>query len=95
VTVACVQYDDNVVGPGTPKYDNAYFEINYVRAYTTGGPAPTQSVSVGTNGSSTAVRVPAPTGHFSVPASSVERPGEALARGADMMSFELLGSGIT
>lgn len=30
-----VQYQDNVVGPGSPKYDNAYFEINYVRTYTT------------------------------------------------------------
>ena len=29
------QYQDNVVGPGSPKYDNAFFEINYVRAYTT------------------------------------------------------------
>ncbi|EPQ53437.1 hypothetical protein GLOTRDRAFT_116915 [Gloeophyllum trabeum ATCC 11539] len=34
-------YNDNVVGPGSPKYDNAYFEINYVRAYTTGGAVPT------------------------------------------------------
>jgi len=30
-------YQDNVVGPGSPKYDEAYFEINYIRAYTTGG----------------------------------------------------------
>ena len=29
------QYMDNVVGPGSPKYDNAYFEISYVRTYTT------------------------------------------------------------
>lgn len=29
------QYQDNVVGPGSPKYDNAYFEISYVRTYTT------------------------------------------------------------
>jgi hypothetical protein len=34
------QYNDNVVGPGSPRYDNAYFEIDYVRAYTTGAPAP-------------------------------------------------------
>lgn len=28
-------YQDNVVGPGSPKYDEAYFEIRYVRTYTT------------------------------------------------------------
>ncbi|KAH9974021.1 concanavalin A-like lectin/glucanase domain-containing protein [Lactifluus volemus] len=26
-------YNDNVVGPGSPKYDNAFFAINYIRAY--------------------------------------------------------------
>ncbi|KAF9527404.1 concanavalin A-like lectin/glucanase domain-containing protein [Crepidotus variabilis] len=26
-------YNDNVIGPGSPKYDNAYFEIQYVKAY--------------------------------------------------------------
>ncbi|EIW55456.1 uncharacterized protein TRAVEDRAFT_59797 [Trametes versicolor FP-101664 SS1] len=35
----------NVTGPGSPAYDNAWFEINYVRAFTTGGPAPTSSVA--------------------------------------------------
>ncbi|KAI0089537.1 concanavalin A-like lectin/glucanase domain-containing protein [Irpex rosettiformis] len=34
-------YQDNVVGPGSPKYDNAFFEINYVRAYTATKAAPT------------------------------------------------------
>lgn len=28
-------YTDNVVGPGSPKYDDAYFEIQYVRVYGT------------------------------------------------------------
>lgn len=68
LTRGCMQYDDNVVGPGSPKYDDAYFEINYVRAYTTGGPAPTASPSSGwvyPNGSSTAVTLPTATGVFS------------------------------
>lgn len=30
-----LKYDDNVMGAGD-KYDNAYFEIKYVRAYTNG-----------------------------------------------------------
>ncbi|ESK90838.1 glycoside hydrolase family 16 protein [Moniliophthora roreri MCA 2997] len=51
-------YADNVVGPGSPRYDNAYFEISYVRAYTTGGATPTSTrpgpVFV-TGGSSTAM----------------------------------------
>ena len=33
----------DVSGPGSPAYDNAWFEINYVRAYTTGGPTPTST----------------------------------------------------
>ncbi|CDO73687.1 Glycoside Hydrolase Family 16 protein [Trametes cinnabarina] len=49
----------NVTGPGSPAYDNAWFEINYVRAYTTGGPAPTStaatSASTGTGASTATV----------------------------------------
>ncbi|KAI0336817.1 hypothetical protein GY45DRAFT_1237765 [Cubamyces sp. BRFM 1775] len=37
----------NVTGPGSPAYDDAWFEVNYVRAYTTGGPAPTSTTSGG------------------------------------------------
>ncbi|KAF8137076.1 hypothetical protein EV363DRAFT_1394645 [Boletus edulis] len=33
-------YNDSVVGPGSPRYDNAYFDINYVRTYTTSTNAP-------------------------------------------------------
>ncbi|KAJ7484682.1 concanavalin A-like lectin/glucanase domain-containing protein [Mycena latifolia] len=33
-------YNDNVVGPGT-NYDEAYFELKYVRAYTTAAPGAT------------------------------------------------------
>ena len=51
------QYNDNVVGYGSPKYDNAYFEISYVRAYTTPGlPATSMSdvASTSSSGSATA-----------------------------------------
>ncbi|TFL00746.1 glycoside hydrolase family 16 protein [Pterulicium gracile] len=37
-------YNDNVVGDGS-NYDNAYFEISYLRAYTTGGVAPTPTAA--------------------------------------------------
>ncbi|KAG9218256.1 hypothetical protein CCMSSC00406_0005937 [Pleurotus cornucopiae] len=37
-------YNDNVVGPGA-RFDDAFFEINYLRAYTTGGVAPTPSAA--------------------------------------------------
>ncbi|KAI1798075.1 concanavalin A-like lectin/glucanase domain-containing protein [Ganoderma leucocontextum] len=40
-----------VTGPGSPTYDDAWFEINYVRAYTTGAvptPTPTPSGSTST-----------------------------------------------
>ena len=31
------QYTDNVIGAGSPRYDDAYFTINYVRVYTVDG----------------------------------------------------------
>lgn len=34
-----------VVGDGS-KFDDAYFEISYIRAYTTGGPVPTSPIAV-------------------------------------------------
>ncbi|KAH9852517.1 concanavalin A-like lectin/glucanase domain-containing protein [Lenzites betulinus] len=39
----------NVTGPGSPAYDNAWFEVNYVRAYTTGAPVPTSSIATSTS----------------------------------------------
>lgn len=50
-------YNDNVVGPGD-RYNDAYFEIKYVRAYTTGGIAPTPTaaaVAIATQETTTAV----------------------------------------
>jgi hypothetical protein len=82
-----------VVGPGSPRYDEAYFEVNYVRAYTTGGPAPTpspSSVRVYPNGSSVTVGLPVPTGVFSGPISSVNTSPNAVAGRMDMMTCQLL-----
>jgi len=85
-------YDDNVVGPGSPKYDDAYFEIDYVRAYTTGGPAPTatpSSTRVDPNKSSTRAAVPQPTGVFSDLRSSANMSSNAVARGVDTIMIGL------
>ena len=89
--MVCLQYDDNVVGPGSPKYDDAYFEIDYVRAYTTGGPAPTPSSRWAyANGSSTAIRLPEPTSVFSGAMSSVNTSPNAVASRVDVaMSYQL------
>lgn len=60
------QYPDNVVGPGD-RYDDAYFEINYLRAYTTNPslPAPTIgngiALSSGSSSSSNPTMTPSPT----------------------------------
>ena len=57
-------YQDNVVGPGSPKYDEAYFEIDFLRAYTTGGPAPTPAsagIELGSTVVATYTSIPAPT----------------------------------
>lgn len=37
-------YQDNVIGPGG-RYNEAYFEVKYVKAYTTGGVAPTPTAA--------------------------------------------------
>jgi hypothetical protein len=39
------QYTDNVIGPGSPRYDNAYFQINYIRVYSVNGLTPSFSSS--------------------------------------------------
>jgi len=41
-------YEDNVIGPGSPKYDNAYFEISYIRAYTTPVPSISAAAALAT-----------------------------------------------
>ncbi|KAL0952659.1 hypothetical protein HGRIS_006902 [Hohenbuehelia grisea] len=38
-------YNDNVIGPGSPKYDNAYFEIPFIRAYTVAASPPAASAA--------------------------------------------------
>ncbi|KAF8552469.1 glycoside hydrolase family 16 protein [Imleria badia] len=48
-------YNDSVVGPGSPTYDNAYFDINYVRTYTSlpaGVPSTTGTTSNGSTSTS-------------------------------------------
>lgn len=57
------QYTDNVVGPGSPRYDNAYFTINYVRVYTVNGQLASSSSSLGHTSTNTgATPSPAITG---------------------------------
>ncbi|KAI0746933.1 concanavalin A-like lectin/glucanase domain-containing protein [Daedaleopsis nitida] len=48
----------HVSGPGSPAYDNAYFEINYVRAYTTGPPLPSPTPSSSTTAPATVLTNP-------------------------------------
>ncbi|EIW77172.1 glycoside hydrolase family 16 protein [Coniophora puteana RWD-64-598 SS2] len=43
-------YQDCVVGPGSPRYDNAYFDISYIRAYSNS----TVPTATGTSGSAPA-----------------------------------------
>lgn len=59
------QYNDCVVGPGSPRYDEAYFDVNYVRTYTTSSAVPSAtgtSTSTPTSSASTSVSVPQTTG---------------------------------
>ncbi|TDL24661.1 hypothetical protein BD410DRAFT_786198 [Rickenella mellea] len=67
-------YNDNVVGPGSPRYDEAYFEVSYVRAYTTGTPSPTTLPFASGNGASAATTTGA-TGDPSVSPAVVTNKG--------------------
>ncbi|KZV99653.1 hypothetical protein EXIGLDRAFT_724659 [Exidia glandulosa HHB12029] len=53
-----VCYVDNVIGPGSPRFDDAYWEIANIRAYTTGTNGPV-ATSLPDNSPSTNVKVPA------------------------------------
>lgn len=50
-----VCYLDNVIGPGSPRFDDAYWEIAHIRAYTTGTNGPPGPTSAPNN----VVQVPA------------------------------------
>ncbi|THH29250.1 hypothetical protein EUX98_g4946 [Antrodiella citrinella] len=57
-------YNDTVVGNGS-NYADAYFEVNYVRAYSTGPPVPSPTAApgdAGTNGDTTITSTVTPTG---------------------------------
>ncbi|KAG6864897.1 hypothetical protein C0991_006467 [Blastosporella zonata] len=66
----------NVVGPGE-RYDDAYFEIKYVRAYTTGGVAPTPTAAAVAIAAPSAALTHTPIGTQLVP-SSLFYPGGAV-----------------
>ncbi|KIJ22529.1 glycoside hydrolase family 16 protein [Sphaerobolus stellatus SS14] len=40
-------YPNNVIGPGSPPYDDAYFEISHTLAYTTSATGPISTAAVG------------------------------------------------
>ncbi|KAI6039626.1 glycoside hydrolase family 16 protein [Pisolithus marmoratus] len=46
-------YNDCVVGPGSPRYDTAYWDISYIRTYTTGVSVPSSSVPLALPSSTT------------------------------------------
>lgn len=56
------QYTDNVIGAGSPRYDNAYFVINYVRVYTVDGLSASISSSLHHTSTSTGASSPTSTG---------------------------------
>ena len=72
-------YQDMVLGPGSPKYDDAYFEINYIRAYSTGTPTPSATPSAS---SVSGVTVITSTILDPNPSSST-RPDKSLSSGQD------------
>ncbi|TFK47593.1 hypothetical protein OE88DRAFT_1771177 [Heliocybe sulcata] len=90
-------YNDNVVGPGSPKYDEAYFEINYVRAYSTGGavssiPTPTPGSGYNVPGATTTSSAPTTSASYTPPNSGSGR--NAAGRLWWMIPLVGLGAGV-
>ncbi|KIJ33053.1 glycoside hydrolase family 16 protein, partial [Sphaerobolus stellatus SS14] len=55
-----VCYHNNVVGPGSPRYDDAFFEISYIRAFTTtaGATSTSTTAASATNAPGSATNAP-------------------------------------
>ena len=52
--VLVTKYNDSVVGPGSPRFDNAYWDISYVRTYTSAAVSSTVSSSASSTSGVTA-----------------------------------------
>ena len=76
----------DVSGAGSPAYDNAYFEINYVRAYTTGTvtstASPTGPTSTATVLTTSTASAPTRTGGSQTDTSGARVPSVTPAGGA-------------
>jgi len=62
-------YTDNVIGAGSPRYDDAYFQINFVRVYTVDGLSSSISSSLHHTSTSTS-STPNPTSTGSISGSN-------------------------
>lgn len=69
------QYTNNVIGTGTD-YGSAYFDINYVRAYTTSGSTPTSTATISSGSSATSGA------HATTTSSAGSPPGSTTTSGA-------------
>ncbi len=78
-------YKDMVLGPGSPKFDDAYFDINYIRAYTTGIPTPSATPSASRVSGVVVVTSTILDPNPSVSTST--RPDKSLSNGQDRMAF--------
>lgn len=56
LTLPSIQVNDCVIGPGSPTYDNAYWEVTYVRTYIVAGSQPSSSsgITISASGTTTA-----------------------------------------
>jgi len=70
-----VCYTDNVIGPGSPRYDNAYFQINYVRVYVVDTIASSVSSSLHPTSTSTSKPTSTSTGTSTSPQSGSNASG--------------------
>lgn len=77
-------YSDSVVGPGS-NFNDAYFEISYIRAYTTGAPAPTPNALVSISTSAPTALPTSLLAPSKPTASSLFSPGSAEGCQASMM----------
>lgn len=86
-----MQYADNIIGLGSPKYDNAYFEIPYIRVYRDDSSTPPPTTPTG-GGQTTVIEIITSTAESTQTSTidAVEPSGAAVATSNSLWIFGAL-----
>lgn len=93
--LATGQYGNNVIGPGSPQYDDAYFELNYIKGYTLDGVSLLSSSSLNYSSPSSATAQSSATSTGSIPAVSTAAASGAASSGGNSTNSAECARGVS